>query len=222
MSVLSLPSPATSASAPAFAVGSRKLAVPSRPIDRATLAHHLAVLPLPARTLALVTGNAPGELPADAVLVRWAAVRLRSLSSRLVAGETSGSVLRQEASGLASLGPDLAPAGEEMLVGLVAAARKLAMNRLVSERAVAAFQACLVGLSGTGASTASSRALDDAVRGGFPAAVAALVEVLGDPNVEDGALKEATLRLTAGATRPGADFLAGIVAIVRDVALGSL
>ncbi len=227
MSVLSLPPPATSstsstASAPAFASGSRRLAAPGRPVDRATLAHHLAVLPLPARTLALVTGNAPGELPADAALVRWVAVRLRALSARLIAGEVSGNVFRQEAAGLASLGSDPAPAGEEMLVGLAAAARRLATWRLVPVPAVAAFQASLVGLSGTGAPPATSRALDDAVRGGFPAHVASLVEILGDSEAEDGALREATLRLTGGGTRPGADLLAGIIAIVRDVALGPL
>ena len=222
MSVLSLPAPVTSAAVPAFAHGSRKLAVPGRPVDRATLAHQLAVLPLSARTMALVTGNAPGELPADAVLVRWVAVRLRALSALLVAGETSGSVFRQEANRLASLGSDPAPAGEEMLVGLAAAARRLATWRLVPEPATAAFQASLVGRSGTGAPAASSRTLDDAVRGGFPAPVASLVELLGDSEAEDGALKEATLRLTHGGTRPGADVLAGIVALVRDVALGPL
>jgi hypothetical protein len=224
LSVLSLPAPAVSATAgaPAFAPGSRKLAAPGRPVDRATLAHQLAVLPLPARTMALVTGNAPGELPADAVLVRWVAVRLRALSARLIAGETSSSVFRQEATGLASLGPDLAPAGEEMLVGLTAAARRLATWRLVPVPAVAAFQASLVGLWGTGALPATSRALDDAVRGGFAAPVASLVELLGDSEAEDGALRDATLRLTQGGARPGADLLAGIIAIVRDVALGPL
>lgn len=224
MSVLSLPAPASAASAGAstFASASRKLAVPGRPVDRATLAHHLAVLPLPARTMALLTGNAPGELPADAALVRWIAARLRALSVRLIAGETSGSAFRQEATGLVSLGSEPAPAGEEMLVGLVAAARRLATWGLVPVPAVAAFQASLVGLSGAGAPPATSRALDDAVRGGFPAHVASLVELLGDSEAEDGALKEAALRLTGGGARPGADVLAGIVALVRDVALGPL
>jgi hypothetical protein len=203
-----------------FAPGSRKLVAPGRPVDRATLVHHLAVLPLHARTLALVTGSAPGELPDDAILVRWVAARLRALSARLVAGETSISVFRREASGLASLGSGLAPAGEEMLVGLAAAARRLATWRLVPVPATAAFQASLVGLSGSDAPPATSRALDDAVRGGFPAHVASLVDLLGNPDAEDGALRDATHRLTGGGTRPGADLLAGIVAIVRDVALG--
>jgi hypothetical protein len=109
-----------------------------------------------------------------------------------------------------------------MLVGLAAAARRLAMGRLVPGTAVAAFHASLVGLSGAGAPPAASRALDDAARGGFPNPVALLVELLGDSEAEDGALKEATLRLTVGGMRPGADVLAGIVAIVRDVALGPL
>jgi hypothetical protein len=174
--------------------------------------------------MALVTGNAPGELPADAVLVRWVAARLRALSARLIAGETSGIVFRLEATGIASLGSDLAPAGEEMLVGLAAAARRLATWHLVPGPAVAAFQASLVGLSGTGAPPATSRSLDDAVRGGFPAHVAALVELLGDPDAEDGTLRDATIRLagSGNGTRPGADILAGVVAIVRDVALGPI
>jgi hypothetical protein len=109
-----------------------------------------------------------------------------------------------------------------MLVGIAAAARRLATWHLVPVPAVAAFQSSLVGLSGTGSPTVTSRALDDAVRGGFPAQVASLVELLGDSEAEDGALKDATLRLTGGGARPGADILAGIVALVRDVAVGPL
>ena len=221
MSVLSLPVPPTAA-APAFAPGTRKLAAAGRLADRATLAHHLAILPLPSRTLALVTGNAPDELPADAVLVRWVAARLRALSTRLAAGETSVVTYRKEASGLALLGPDPAPAGEEILVGLVAAARRLSSSRLLPESAVAALQASLAGLAGDGAAPETVRLLDDATRGGFPAAVAALVDRLGDAEAEDGALKEAAVRLAAGGAPPGADAFAGVVAIVRDVALGPL
>ena len=77
MSVLSLPSPSTTVAAPAFAIGSRKLAVPGRPADPPTLAHHLAVPPPPARPLALVTGNAPAELPAHPVPVRRGAAGRR-------------------------------------------------------------------------------------------------------------------------------------------------
>ncbi len=221
MSVLSLPPPASPVAAPAFAPGARKLASPGRPVERAVLAHHLAVLPLPARTLALVTGNAPGELPADAVLVRWVATRLRALSSSLVAGEPSPAAFRREAAGLASLGPDPAPAGEEILVGLAAAARRLAAWRLLPEAAVAALLAALPAAGAGRDAGSAQRVLDDAARGGFPGPVAALVDLLGDAEAEDGALKEAALRLAAGGSRPGADTLAGIVAVVRDVALGT-
>ena len=220
LSVLSLPAPTPSGAAPAFAQGSRKLAVPGRPVDRATLAHHIAVLPLPDRTLALVTGNAPGELPADALLVRWVAFRLRALSARLVSGETSAAAFRQEVGGLAGLGADRAPGGEEILVGLAAAARRLARARLLAEPAIAAFSASLAGLAGEASSREARQALDDAALGGFPGALASVAEILGDPEAEDGALREAAIRLTAGGTRPGADALAGIVALVRDVALG--
>lgn len=220
VSVLSLPTPVSPDEAPSFANGSRKLAVPGRPVDRPTLAH-IAVLPLPARTLALVTGNAPNELPADAVLIRWVAARLRALSSRLAAGEPAASVYRQEAAGLVALGADPAPSGEEMLVGLAAAARRLASWRLLPELAVSTFTVSLAGLAG-GSAGPARRAIEDAARGGFPSPLANVVELLGDAEAEDGALKEAVARLTAGGTRPGADALAGIVAIVRDVALGPL
>jgi hypothetical protein len=168
-----------------------------------------------------VTGNAPGELPADAALVRWVAARLRSVSARLVAGETSAAVLRREAAGLVSLGADLAPAGEEILVGIVAASRRLAASRLLPEATVSALQASLVGLAAPDAPRATARLLDDAARGGVPGPLAALAELLGDPEAEDGAVREAAARLAAGGTRPGADALAGVVAAVREVALGS-
>lgn len=222
MSVLSLPTPETPVPAAAFAAGSRRLALPGRAVDRATLAHHLAILPLSARTLALVTGNAPGERAADAALVRWVAARLRSIPARLVAGETAAHGYRHEALGLADLGPDPAPAGEEMLAALGAAARRLAAGRLLPEPAVAALLAALPEAAGPKASPAARHALEDASRLGFPAPLAALVELLGDRDAEDGALKEAAARLVSGGVRPGADALAGVVAVVREVALRSL
>jgi hypothetical protein len=222
VSVLSLPAPTAPVTATTFARGSRRLGLPGRPVERATLAHHLAVLPIPARTLALVTGNAPDALPADGILVRWVATRIRSLSASLLAGEPSVPAFRQEAGGLLALGPDPAPAGEEMLVGLVAAALRLAAGRLLPEPAVSALQASLAGIAGTGGLGPAAWALEDASRGGFPAPVAALVELLGDVEAEDGALKESAVRMTSGGGRPGADPLAGIVAVVREVALGPL
>lgn len=222
MSVLTLPVPARTVAGPAFSVGARKLASPGRAVDRPTLAHQLAIVPLSVRTLALVTGNAPGELPADAVLVRWVAARLSALSARLASGETAVDVYRREAAGLSALGPDPAPAGEEILVGLAAAARRLAAGRLVSVPAVAAFQAALPAVAAAGLDAATPRTLDDAALGAFPEQVATLVEILGDPDAEDGALKDATRRLTVGGSRPGADVLAGIIALLRDVALGPI
>lgn len=220
MSVLSLPAPALPAVAPAFASGSRRLALPGRPADRATLAHHLAVVPLPARTFALVTGNAPGELPADALLVRWVAARLRAVGGRLAAGEPSSAPFRANLAGLVSLGSGLAPDGEQALVGIAAAARRLAASQLLPEASLAAFSSALADPSLPGVAGAARRVLDDASRGGFPAPLAAFVELLGVADAEDGAVKEAARRLVAGGTRPGADGLAGVVALAREVALG--
>jgi len=220
LSVLSLPTPAASVAPAPFARGSRRLALPGREADRATLAHHLAVVPLPARTFALVTGNAPGELPADAVLVKWVAVRLRAICGRLVAGEGSSGPFRPEVAGLLSLGADPAPGGEQLLVGVAAAARRLAAWQLLPEASVAAFSSAISSISLPGLAEADRRALDDAARGGYPAPLAAFAELLGVADAEDGAVKEAAQRLAAGGSRPGADALAGVVALVRDVALG--
>jgi hypothetical protein len=220
VSVLSLPTPAASAVASAFSHGSRRLALPGRAADRATLAHHLAVVPLPARTFALVTGNAPGELPADAALVKWVAARMRAICGRLVAGEASSGPFRPDVAGLVSLGADPAPDGEQVLVGIAAAARRLAAWQLLPEASVAAYASSIASLALPGVTEAARRALDDAARGGFPAPLAAFVEILGVADAEDGAVKEAAQRLAAGGARPGADALAGVVAVVRDVALG--
>ena len=200
--------------------GSRRLVLPGRPADRSTLAHHLAVVPLPARTFALVTGNAPGELPADAALVKWVAVRLRAIGGRLVAGESSSGPFRPDVAGLVSLGADPAPDGEQVLVGVAAAARRLAAWQLLPEASVAAFSSAIAGLALPGVPEAGRRALDDAARGGFPAPLAAFVELLGVADAEDGAVKDAAQRLAPGGSRPGADALAGVLAVVRDVALG--
>ncbi len=220
VSVLSLPTPGLPPAAPSFAPGSRRLAAPARPVSRATLAHHVAVVPLGPRALALVTGNAPGELAGDAALVRWAAARLRAVSARLVAGEESAAACRKELSGLLALGPDPAPAGEEMLVGLAAAGRRLATGRVLAEAAVAALQSALA-LAASDAPPAARRLLEDAAKGAFPEPLAALAERLGDPESEDAAVRDAAARLSSGG-RPGIDALAGAVALARDVALGSV
>ena len=220
MSVLSLPTPDLPPAAPSFSPGSRRLAAPARSVSRATLAHHVAVVPLGPRTLALVTGNAPGELAADAALVRWVAARLRAVNARLVAGEASAAAYRKELSGLLALGPDPAPAGEETLVGLAAAGRRLATGRVLGETAIAAFQSSLA-LAAADAPPAARRLLEDAAKGAFPESLAAFADLLGDPEAEDAAVRDAAARLSSGG-RPGTDVLAGAVALVRDVALGSV
>src|SRR5450759_470701 len=80
----------------------------------------LASLHLPARTLALLSGEAEGWSPIEAAAVKIAHSLATVLAGRLRAGEAFVEAYRPDVAGLTGLGPGLTPTGDDLLVGLAA------------------------------------------------------------------------------------------------------
>ncbi len=210
------PVPAKGARKPRPSLPTRELSMAVGSFAVPALVRHVALLPLPERTLALLNGNVEGLSPVDALVVRWAAARTASLAAKLVSGEVRAGVYRQEAAALSGLGPGLTPTGDDLLVGLVAMARRLAAAGRIPARSAAAFAAALAGTEPD--TTPAARAmLEKAARGEFPTVLAAVVELLGDPQADAGVLKERAGRLVATGAQSGADLLAGAVALARGL-----
>ena len=218
MRVLSLPEPTSATPArTAPRVSSPPPEEPRpAPVTLAGLVRHLAILPLPARTLTLVTANVDGLPPLEATVVRWAAARARALVAKLGSRERFVVSYRREVLGLTGIGIGTVLAGDGLLVGLAAIARRLSASGLVEARAGAAFAASLSGIAAPETTPVARDLLEEAARGRFPPPLASLVDSFGDPDAEEGALKERAARL-ASASSAGPDSLAGVVLLARSL-----
>ena len=218
MPVLSLPEPTNVAPSKAASRVAPDSAPDPRPapVTVPALVRHLAVLPLPARTMTLVTANVGGLPPLEAAVIRWAAARTRALVAKLRSRERFVVSYRPEVTALTGIGIGTVPTGDGLLVGLAAFARRLAAAGLLEGRAVAAFSASLSGLTTPETTPAARDLLEEAARGQFPAPLAAVIDLFGSPGAEETALKERAARL-ASASPAGPDSLAGVVLLGRSL-----
>ncbi len=190
----------------------------SEPFSPASLRRDLADVPLPPRTVALLTGNGDGYGTVEGVVVRWAHARVRSLVGRLEAGEALVASYRLDVAGLTGLGPGLTPTGDDLLVGLAAEASRMSAVGLVEPRASAAYLEALSDLP-LGETTPVARGLlVNASKGLYPSVLAAVVEALGNPGTEHASLELETGLLTATGAHSGADLLAGAVSLAWALA----
>lgn len=210
---LGLDSTGVNAAAGAKEPGAQGPRPPRRPFDPAALARHLGAAPLPARTMAFAAGVADGLAPLEAAVVRWVSAALASLARRLVSGDGDPSGYRRDVAALAGVGLGPVSTGDEVLVGLLAMAGRLEAAGRVPPRAVAAL-AVAVAAPPAEVSAAGRHKLAEAAQGRFPLPLSALVEVVGDPLTDRGALRERASRLAAG-DEALADLLAGVVAAAR-------
>jgi hypothetical protein len=195
------------------------------PLDRATLRCHLADLPLPPRSAALLSGAAAGgsdDSPCgiagrspDLAAAAAIGTALGALVGWLAGGITDPICYRRAVARLVGLGPGLTPTGDDVLVALVAMSRRLG-HAGVLPAAVADALAAAVADVPAGLTTPTAHALlSQAVDGRFPEPLAALVGALGDPAVNREALARLVEQLVATGAHSGADWLGGVVALAR-------
>lgn len=191
----------------------RPLDPPAGRISRAGLVLDLGCIPVPPRSLALLTGAADGLDEIEAAVVRWSHARLQALVRCLVAGEVRVTAFRPDAAGLTGLGPGLTPTGDDLLTGLAAMSRRLVGGGLVEPRAAVAFEKTLAGLPAEGTTPAAHALLDAASRGTFPVVLADVVEAVGSADARGDRLRLLAERLAAIGAHSGNDLLAGALAL---------
>jgi hypothetical protein len=173
---------------------------------------------VPVRTALLLTGHAPASGPVDAAVVRWARARAGTLAAKLRDGDERPEAYGPDAVALTGLGPGLTPTGDDLLVGMAAMAARLSVLRAVAPAATAAFASALAGVDVDRTTPEARRLLRQASEGLFPAALAAVVETLGNERTEPYELDDAVVLLGGIGAHSGADFLAGALLLARAVA----
>jgi len=201
--------------------------VPSAtPLCRVALQRHLRDVRVPPRSAMLLgsdlatapsSRSTPGgetrDERADGGAGPAVRLALHALVGHLSTGPADALCVQHAVGSLAGLGPGLTPTGDDVLVALVAASRRLADGGLLN-MASADRLAAAVGAIPEGRTTPVAHyLLSGAARGFFPQPLAALVGALGDPAVDGERLAGLVARLTAIGAHSGADWLAGALAI---------
>jgi hypothetical protein len=193
------------------------------PFGRAMLRCQLADLRLPPRSAALLAGaglggsEAPPDCAAMSDLAAIAAINaaLGALVGCLAGGITDPISYHRAVARLVGLGPGLTPTGDDLLVALVAASRRLAMADVLPTAAADEFAAAVAALPAGLTTTVAHFLLSQAAEGRFPETLAAFVDALGDPAVDRETFARLLERLVATGAHSGADWLAGVVALAR-------
>jgi hypothetical protein len=191
-----------------------------RPVSRADLARHLASVRVPQRSAAVLARagcrlQATGyrqDTPAEAA-VAAAGAGLARLVEMLGDGATDAEAYRHAVAQLVGLGPGLTPTGDDVLVALLATARRLAAGDMLASAAADRLAEAVAEIPAGLTTPVAHRLLTEAAAGRFPAPLARLVEALGDAGVGHDALAELIVRLVATGAHSGADWLAGILAL---------
>jgi len=193
-----------------------------RPVTRAALARQLASVRVPPRSAELLgamgVGPRPtdlGQAPAAAGATAAVGAALARLVEMLGDGALAAEAYRAAMSPLVGLGPGLTPTGDDVLVAVLATARRLAADELLSAAAAARLAEVVAEIPAGVTTPVAHRLLTEAAAGRFPAPLARLVEALGDPSVGHDALAELVARLVAIGAHSGADWLAGVVALAQ-------
>jgi hypothetical protein len=172
------------------------LALPeAAPPDPRVVAAQLAALALPERTRALLEGRG------DVVVAR-AHVALHALVDAL----GTDAPLTPRIAALTGLGPGATPTGDDLLVGVAAAAWRLAFPRRAD------YCAGLAAMPPAATTPVARAMLAHAARGSFLEPLRDFAAALGAPGAQ---VAEAAARLAAVGAQSGADLLAGVIAGTR-------
>jgi hypothetical protein len=114
---------------------------------------------------------------------------------------------------LSGLGPGLTPTGDDLLVGVAAACRRLVAGGFWPATRRDVLFAVLAEMGDTGTTSVAREMVGRAAVGQFPEVLTGFVELLGDRNARADQVQAATGRLAAIGAHSGADMLAGVVAL---------
>lgn len=185
---------------------------PATLLNRQVLQRQSAVLPLPARTEALLAGKPPGPGPLDVACV-GASLIARQVADALARDEATERAFCEWVAASSGLGPGLTPTGDDLLMALLVAGRHLASGGLIHETALARLGRAVMSSPRGRTTPAAERLLQEACAGHAPSPLARFVEALGRPEVTDDDLAKRCACLVATGAHSGADWLAGVLAL---------
>lgn len=188
--------------------------VEARSERRAVLRRQLSSLVVPARTVALLAGQAPGPGLLDTACAGAQAV-LGRLVEAIVDGEAEPTGYEEAVATLSGLGPGLTPTGDDLLVALLVTGRRLADVGLLPDEGLDSLGRAMQASPAGRTTPIAEQFVREACAGKAPAPLAALVQGLGVTQVGDDRLAERCARLVATGAHSGADWLAGVLALSR-------
>ena len=191
------------------------LRLASSPGDRAVLRRQLGALTVPERTRGLVEATSALSTVSGLAMRRAAAAAAR-LADHLAG--VDGVAWRPAVGELVGLGPGASPTGDDMLVGMTAAAHRFATPGWVAGARLDTWCQVLRALPPGSTTDVGREMIGHSAGGGFPEPLARLAEGLGSAGPET--LRAAATALVAVGATSGADMLAGALTLAQRVASG--
>ena len=183
-------------------------------LSRQALGRHLDELPVAPRTRALL--EASGGSGLDDTVTRRAGLGLRRLCRCLIRDDAAEAKIGLAVAAMAGLGPGLTPTGDDLLVGVAGAARRLAGARGLGRGRLEALAQALDALPAVTTTPVGRQMLSHAARGRFPEPLPRLLAALGDADVEPAALAGLAEAVAALGSWSGCDMLAGALGLTRE------
>lgn len=193
---------------------SLRLTPPLQPEQLEGPAVRWAPLPLPLRTRALLGLDPVHEDGLEATALRRAAAGLRDLTDALCSAPERFADWDRLVRALAGLGPGSTPTGDDLLVGLAAAAGVFAAAGRLSTHARDGFVSALQRLPADVTSPIGREMLAHAAEGSFPEPLLALVACWHQPRLGPTDICRAMAALADVGAHSGSDMLAGALAVV--------
>jgi hypothetical protein len=183
--------------------------------SRAAIKEQIHDLPLPPRTRSLMELRALCAEPAEKTVLLKVGDGLRQVADLLCRNETSVEAYHATIQPLIGLGPGLTPSGDDMLVGVAAAACRFARDGWLQERAVYTFLSVLSNLPENATTRTSREMLSHAALRSFSEPLLQFVRVLGESGEDGRQLPEHARRLLSIGGQSGHDLMAGALGLAR-------
>jgi hypothetical protein len=147
--------------------------------------------------------------------------QLKKLVSRLCRNESRPEAYMKDVASLVGLGPGLTPTGDDLLVGLAAAAKRFGSAGWLSKNSLDAFLSSLTSLASDATTNVSLQMIEHAARGAYPEPLLRFVQTLGRGNTDARLAKREAGQLSRTGANSGCDMLAGAVALATALSEGT-
>ncbi|MBW1811594.1 MAG: DUF2877 domain-containing protein [Deltaproteobacteria bacterium] len=182
-------------------------------LDQAACRQELAGIHLPVRTRDLLDPEKVVGHGIQPDIVRAAGRRLRKLIKRLCCKTEMCGPFSPIISGLAGLGPGSTPSGDDLLLGVAAAAYYMTSAGLIPRRNLIKYLTALDELPADASTEAGREMIAHAVQGAFPEPLLRFVVCLGQYKENKSKVSWEATRLTRIGKHSGCDMLAGAFAL---------